>query len=474
MDQLVIATQNPGKVAELRELLAGLRLEVLGLDDLGRPFDEPPEHGRTFEDNAAMKARAYAEMTGLPCLADDSGLEVDALDGRPGVDSAWYAYPSEAEAKAHPRSVRDPKNVEQLLAELEGVPLEQRTARFVCCMAVAGPGILETAERRLPVDHAECQGLRLPAKQEECQGLRLSANQAECQGERLPAARRSTRPTHTSNLPHWFLPGKTYHVTFRLQSGTLTDLERRIVYDACLHWHGTRVWMHACVVMPDHVHMLLRPMQTDDLALSRLLHSIKSYSANLINRARGVTGPLWQRESYGRVIRGTPDADSVYRYIESNPVSAGLAEKPGEYVFLWRQGAGRLEAAPPLEKQDRALLGTTPPAHEEQRTQPQPNRTPMTHEAGLQQAGPDTDHPHAFRILATARGTFEGRIGIPPRVPAGSNGFGYDPIFLVAPDFARTSAELSPQQKNQLSHRAAAARKMCDHLAQIVSIAGAD
>lgn len=216
MEQLVIATQNPGKVAELRELLAGLRLEILGLDDLGRAFDEPSEHGRTFEDNAALKALAYAEMTGLPCLADDSGLEVDALNGRPGVDSAWYAYPSEADAKAQPRSVRDPKNIERLLGELEGVPMEQRTARFVCCMAVCRTG-----------------------------------------------------------------------------------------------------------------------------------------------------------------------------------------------------------------------------------------------------------------ILATTRGTFEGRIGIPPRVPAGSHGFGYDPIFLVAPDFARTSAELSPREKNQLSHRAAAARQMCHHLAQIVSEAGA-
>ncbi|RMH12463.1 MAG: RdgB/HAM1 family non-canonical purine NTP pyrophosphatase [Planctomycetota bacterium] len=137
MRTIVIATQNPGKVAELRALLAGLEIEVLGLADLSSRFDEPAEHGRTFEQNAAIKALAYAAMTGLACLADDSGLEVDALAGRPGVDSAYYAYPGEAEARQHPRNVRDPKNIERVLGELEGVPLEKRSARFVCCMALA-------------------------------------------------------------------------------------------------------------------------------------------------------------------------------------------------------------------------------------------------------------------------------------------------------------------------------------------------
>lgn len=140
MHELVIATQNPGKIAEIRALLVGVPVAVLGLDEAGGPYPEPPETGTTFEENAAMKARVYAEWTGRACLADDSGLEVDALDGRPGVDSAWYAYPSEAEAKAQPRDVRDPANIERLLRELEGVPKEGRAARFVCWMVLAHEG----------------------------------------------------------------------------------------------------------------------------------------------------------------------------------------------------------------------------------------------------------------------------------------------------------------------------------------------
>ena len=139
MNELVIATQNPGKIAELRVLLAEVPVRVLGLDDAGGPFPEPPETGRTFKDNAALKARTYAELTGRACLADDSGLEVDALDGQPGVDSAWYAYDSEALAKADERDVRDPANNAKLLKQLEGVPPDKRTARFVCCMALAVP-----------------------------------------------------------------------------------------------------------------------------------------------------------------------------------------------------------------------------------------------------------------------------------------------------------------------------------------------
>jgi XTP/dITP diphosphohydrolase len=139
MNELVIATQNPGKIAELRALLAQVPVRVLGLEDAGGPFAEPPETGQTFKENAALKARAYAQLTGLACLADDSGLDVDALGGQPGVDSAWYAYESEAAAKAEPREIRDPRNNTKLLSQLEGVPPEERTARFVCCMALAVP-----------------------------------------------------------------------------------------------------------------------------------------------------------------------------------------------------------------------------------------------------------------------------------------------------------------------------------------------
>ncbi|MCA9300115.1 MAG: hypothetical protein KDA28_13675, partial [Phycisphaerales bacterium] len=85
---LVIATGNPHKVREIRQ---GLEVEAVGLDHFGRPFEEPAETGTTFEENATIKAISYARQTGCPCLADDSGLIVDALGGAPGVISSHYA-----------------------------------------------------------------------------------------------------------------------------------------------------------------------------------------------------------------------------------------------------------------------------------------------------------------------------------------------------------------------------------------------
>ncbi len=218
-DELVIATANPHKVEELREILAptGLRLRLLSdLEQEGKgSFPEPAETGATFEENAAIKAVAYARRTGLPCLADDSGLVIDALGGRPGVISSHYSTDGRDEGIARDR--RDEMNNARVLRELDGVPPLERTARFVCVMVVAAP--VEAGENRTEV-----------------------------------------------------------------------------------------------------------------------------------------------------------------------------------------------------------------------------------------------------RIVASARGTFEGRIGIPPEVPRGSQGFGYDPIFLVAPDFTRTGAELAPHEKNVLSHRARAARALLDLL----------
>ncbi len=220
---IVIATGNPHKVAELRAILAALGLHAVGLDDpsLPGPFPEPAETGATFEENAALKALGYARRTGRVCIADDSGLEVDALGGLPGVISAHYATDGRDDGTPPPggagRAGRDARNNERLLRELARFPFERRGARFVCVMAAAAPG----------------------------------------------------------------------------------------------------------------------------------------------------------------------------------PPSGG-------------------------------------------------------------EVGP--------RVLASARGTVEGRIGVPPAVPRGAHGFGYDPLFLLAPDFARTSAELTPDEKNALSHRARAARALAPRL----------
>jgi XTP/dITP diphosphohydrolase len=143
MTELVLATQNPGKIAELRDLLAPVGLAVLGLDDLGLgDLPEPEETGQTFEANATIKALAYARISGRLCLADDSGLEVDALGGRPGVISSHFAFDGRTDGPAAglTRAERDAANNARLLRELEGVPAEERAARFVCVMVLANAG----------------------------------------------------------------------------------------------------------------------------------------------------------------------------------------------------------------------------------------------------------------------------------------------------------------------------------------------
>lgn len=131
--RLVLATHNAGKVAELREILTGLDVVLLDAGDLELPDVE--ETGDSFAANATLKARACAGATGLPCVADDSGLVVDALDGAPGIYSARYAGPQRD----------DQANLDRVLVELQGVT--DRTARFVCAAALALPdGRLQVVE----------------------------------------------------------------------------------------------------------------------------------------------------------------------------------------------------------------------------------------------------------------------------------------------------------------------------------------
>jgi XTP/dITP diphosphohydrolase len=143
---IVIATGNPHKVEELSAMLHVPGISFVGLKDQpGYPFDEPHETGTTFEQNAKIKALAYATVTGQWCLADDSGLEVDALGGKPGVISSHYA--TDGREEGHDRATRDAMNNERLLRELTGVEPERRTARFVCVMALARPGELLASSR---------------------------------------------------------------------------------------------------------------------------------------------------------------------------------------------------------------------------------------------------------------------------------------------------------------------------------------
>lgn len=140
--QVLLATTNPHKIEEVAAVLGPLGIEVIGLDALDAVPPEPVEDGDTFEANARIKAVAYARATGITCLADDSGLEVDALGGRPGIHSARYA------GIGATRAERDAANNARLLRELEHVPDEQRTARFVCAMCLAAPDRRVLAETR--------------------------------------------------------------------------------------------------------------------------------------------------------------------------------------------------------------------------------------------------------------------------------------------------------------------------------------
>ncbi len=150
LSTIVLATRNPGKIAELRELFAGAGVSVVGIDDVAPDAPEPEEGTASFIENATIKARAYAAACGLPCLADDSGLEIDALDGAPGVISSHYAFDgtTDGPAAAMTRAERDAANNERVLRELGGVPPEQRTARFVCVMVLAGADGATLAQSR--------------------------------------------------------------------------------------------------------------------------------------------------------------------------------------------------------------------------------------------------------------------------------------------------------------------------------------
>lgn len=126
--RLLIATGNPGKFAEYIDLLSGLPWELTSLREEKLAL-EVEESGATYEENARLKAEAYAQASGLVTLADDSGLEVDALEGQPGPGSARYGGPG----------LSDTQRVQLLLQNLRDVPPPLRTARFVCFIAIQAP-----------------------------------------------------------------------------------------------------------------------------------------------------------------------------------------------------------------------------------------------------------------------------------------------------------------------------------------------
>ncbi|ANU25671.1 XTP/dITP diphosphatase [Planococcus versutus] len=150
MKKIVIATQNKGKAKDFEALLSPLGYEVLTLLDVAQDMDVE-ETGITFEENAILKAEAVSKALNIPVISDDSGLEIDALNGEPGVYSARYAGGAKS----------DDANIAKVLDKLAGVPENKRTARFRCVLAVANPG------QPTETFSGSCEGMILEARKGE-------------------------------------------------------------------------------------------------------------------------------------------------------------------------------------------------------------------------------------------------------------------------------------------------------------------
>ncbi len=148
-DEIVVATGNPHKLVEVAHVLESIGVRAVSLRDVTLPdgslasdAEEPEETAKTFAGNAQIKACYYAALTDRVCLADDSGLEVDALGGEPGVRSARYS------GVEGDRATRDAANNEKLIGAIQGTPVSERAARFVCAMCVSEPSGNVIAESR--------------------------------------------------------------------------------------------------------------------------------------------------------------------------------------------------------------------------------------------------------------------------------------------------------------------------------------
>lgn len=130
MKEIIIATKNSGKAKEFRDFFSAYGIQALSLLDLSKDIPDVEETGTTFEENAALKAEQISALLHIPVLADDSGLEIDVLNGEPGIYSARYAGVAK----------NDQANIDKVLAKLNDVPNGKREARFVCVLAVATPG----------------------------------------------------------------------------------------------------------------------------------------------------------------------------------------------------------------------------------------------------------------------------------------------------------------------------------------------
>lgn len=130
-------------------------------------------------------------------------------------------------------------------------------------------------------------------------------------------------------LPHWILPGSTYFVTFRLATGSLAAEERQLVLEHVKTGHGRFYNLAAVVVMPDHVHVLLKPLE--GFARWRIVKGIKGVTARLLNQRRSTSGRIWQAESWDRIVRDAAEFEEKLEYMHDNPVKAGLVIEGSAY-----------------------------------------------------------------------------------------------------------------------------------------------
>lgn len=131
------------------------------------------------------------------------------------------------------------------------------------------------------------------------------------------------------HLPHWTLNGSVYFFTFRLAAGELSLAERQIVLDHVKAGHGRFYNLAAATVMPDHVHLILRP--NDEFTPSQIMKGIKGTSARLLNQHRNTTGSIWQDESWDRIIRNAEEYSEKLEYMYENPIKTGLVPPDATY-----------------------------------------------------------------------------------------------------------------------------------------------
>jgi REP element-mobilizing transposase RayT len=142
------------------------------------------------------------------------------------------------------------------------------------------------------------------------------------------------------NLPHWQIGGSTYFITFRTNDLVLPAEARRMVIDACRHLDAKRYTLWAAVAMPDHVHLLLQPTETDPgrwWPLATIMNSIKGFTARQINGLLGRRGAVWLDERFDRIVRDEAELMEKWNYIRMNPVKKGLCERPEEWDALYER-----------------------------------------------------------------------------------------------------------------------------------------